>query len=347
MTVQRGVVAEGRGVADLGVELLELVEGLLLGVLPHPVELVDRRAIGGDEVVDQLIHHLLRRRREVSRDVDRTDGLADRVLDEGDAALPALAQLRGAVEGAAVEVEVGLDEGLGEVGRRAAEDPRVQDVAPGLDRRLLQHRGEVLEEVGLHDDGRGQRLLVATERGDIGDPVEGRAQLLELGEALVVGGLLHVAGRGSLPVTLGQPGLVRQQAVGGTLRVGVPAEGQQGDEVGEVLLADLGELVLAVVGLVRQAEPALREVDDVARGVDAVRGDVGAEQARAADALEAAEEGGQLAEVVEGVGAVEEVLHRLEATRLDGLGVHEGGVEGADLALVLVEPVGGPRGERR
>ena len=55
-----------------------------------------------------------------------------------------------------------------------------------------------------------QRLLGAAEAGDVGDPVEGRAELAQLLEAPVVVRLLDVAGLGGLPVALGQPGLVRQ-----------------------------------------------------------------------------------------------------------------------------------------
>ena len=65
------------------------------------------------------------------------------------------------------------------------------------------------------------------------------------------------------------------------------------------LLADLGELLVAVVGLVGQSEPALEEVDDVALGVAVVVVDVGAEQAAAAVALELAEEAGHVAYVAQ------------------------------------------------
>ena len=62
-------------------------------------------------------------------------------------------------------------------------------------------------------------------------------------------------------------------------------------EVGDVLLADLGELLLAVVALVGQPDAALDHVDDVAVGVAVVGVDVGAEQPAATAPLEEAEEG--------------------------------------------------------
>ena len=61
--------------------------------------------------------------------------------------------------------------------------------------------------------------------------------------------------------------------------------------VGDVLLAQLGVLVLAVVGFVGQAEAALAEVDDVAVGLLGVGIDVGAESASDAEAGERGQSG--------------------------------------------------------
>ena len=107
---QRGVVAELLRVADLGPEGVELLVGAGLGLLGHPVQPRDRLAVGREQVGDQVVHLRLGGRREVPGDVLLADRLADRALDQADPALPAGAQLGGAVEGAAVEVEVGLDE---------------------------------------------------------------------------------------------------------------------------------------------------------------------------------------------------------------------------------------------
>ena len=81
---------------------------------------------------------------------------------------------------------------------------------------------------------------------------------------------------------------------------------EQPGEVGDVLLADLGELVLAVVGLVRQAEPALDEVEEVAVGLAVVGVDVRPEQAVAADPLELAEERREVADVAQPVDRVDQ-----------------------------------------
>lgn len=68
---------------------------------------------------------------EVALDVELADGLAEGLLDQTDAA-SALAHLGHAGQGAAVEVEVLLDESRRQVGRVAG----VHDVATRADRTL-------------------------------------------------------------------------------------------------------------------------------------------------------------------------------------------------------------------
>ncbi len=119
-------------------------------------------------------------------------------------------------------------------------------------------------------------------------------------------------------------------------RVVVPGEAEQPLEVGDVLVPDLGELVVAVVGLVGKPQSALEDVEDVAVGVAVVGVDVGAEQAVAAESLELPEERRQVADVAQGVDRAEQRLDRAQAQLVDPALVHERRVEGADLAGVLV-----------
>jgi hypothetical protein len=125
----------------------------------------------------------------------------------------------------------------------------------------------------------------------------------------------------------------------------VLAERQQPGEVGDVLLPDLGELLLAVVGLVRQPEAALHQVEQVAVGAPVVGVDVGAEQAVAADPLELAEERRQVAHVAQPVRRLDQGPDRAQAEGGHRLGVHERVVESGDLARVLVELARLPRGQ--
>ena len=65
-----------------------------LGFGAHPVELVDPPAHRGDEVVDELVGRGLGLGREISRDVELADVVAERADGEVDRALPARLLLR-------------------------------------------------------------------------------------------------------------------------------------------------------------------------------------------------------------------------------------------------------------
>ena len=127
--------------------------------------------------------------------------------------------------------------------------------------------------------------------------------------------------------------MIRVGAVGG---VGESGEPEHRGEVADVRRTDVGERVLAVVGLVGQADAALVEVGHVALGIAAVGADVHAEDAADALAVERAERRDEARDVGDGVDLRELALERGGAERLDALLVHEAGVEVADLALLVV-----------
>ncbi len=264
-------------------------------------------------------------------DVEPADGLADAPLDERDPSLPAGPQLRGARERAAVEVEVRRDELRGEVRRGRADDLERCPGLPVPDRDLFHRAREVAEEARLPDDDLGERLLVGAEGLGVGLPGEGRCQRPDLVEGLEVVGLEDVAGLRALPVTRCQAGLQGHHPLGCAHGVRDARERQEPLDVGDVRDPDVGELVVAVVGLVRQPQPALDQVDQVAVGVAVVGVDVGTEEAAAAAALEAADVGGELL-VVGNLGEACEVGgYRGGAQGLDPLLVHERGPQVADL----------------
>ena len=278
-------------------------------------------------------------------DVLLADRLADRALDQAHAALPPGPQLRRAVEGAAVEVEVGLDEVVGEVRSRGAQHPGEQPGPPVLDRDLAEHGREVLEVRRLPHAGLGEQLVGLVRRGaEVGDvdvPVEAGAELAELGDGLEVVGLLDVAGLGPLPVAGGQLGVDVEHGAGPGFRVAPPVSGvdqpEHRGQVADVRLADRGELLVAVVGLVRQPEAALHQMEEVAVRVAVVGVDVGAEQPVAAEPLELAEERRHVADVAQRRHRVDQRLDRPGAEPVDPIGVHERREQVPDLLRVGVQ----------
>ena len=100
-------------------------------------------------------------------------------------------------------------------------------------------------------------------------------------------------------------------------------------------------LVLAVVGLVGQPEPGLHQLDDVAAGVVAVVADVPLDQTRGAVPLQPAEQLQQLSDRGDAADVGEVGGERLRVELLGTVGVHERGVEVADLALVHAGPFAG------
>ena len=147
-------------VADLGREGVELREGALARLGAHPLELGDALPVRLDEVRDELVHRLLRRRREVPLDVDLADRLAHRRLGEADAALPPLADDGHAGQLRAVEREVLGDELVGQEGRGGVHDREAQPRLPVVEAVLDQERAESLEEARLVDDDLGERVGV-------------------------------------------------------------------------------------------------------------------------------------------------------------------------------------------
>ena len=91
--LQARVVAPLLRVADLGVELRELLQRALLRRLAHPLQLLDAGAVCGDQVFDQLQHLLLGRGREMLIDVAPPNILAYQALRESHPTLPAVALL--------------------------------------------------------------------------------------------------------------------------------------------------------------------------------------------------------------------------------------------------------------
>ena len=111
---QRRVVPPLVGVGDFGGELVQLSQRAFPGLRGHPVQVADADPVGLAEIGDQRIDAGLGVRREMALDVKLSDGVAQQILHQTDSALPALTDLLGAGERAAIEREVLGDQGVGE-----------------------------------------------------------------------------------------------------------------------------------------------------------------------------------------------------------------------------------------
>src|SRR6185503_15007739 len=88
---QRRIIDVLDRVADARIEGRELLQRARLGRLVYPVVALDLVLERGEDVVDQLMHLPVALRRIVALDVDLPDALAERTVDEIDAALPTVA----------------------------------------------------------------------------------------------------------------------------------------------------------------------------------------------------------------------------------------------------------------
>ena len=88
----------------------------------------------------------------MAADVDLADRLAQRAVEHGEAALPAVALLRHAAQGARVEVEARLVERARQELGVGVDEVEGQPVLPGLQRHLLEQPALGGDRRGLADD---------------------------------------------------------------------------------------------------------------------------------------------------------------------------------------------------
>jgi hypothetical protein len=133
-------------------------------------------------------------------------------------------------------------------------------------------------------------------------------------------------------VVRGELGLEREDAISGCLGLGHPGQLEHLLHVRAEGGAGGLEVVEAVVALVRQRQSALDEERHVALRVARVGLDVEVDQRGDAVTLELARGAQEAGDVGDGVHAGQDVRQRCRPELLDALGVHEAGVEIADLA---------------
>jgi hypothetical protein len=201
---------------------------------------------------------------------------------------------------------------------------------PLFERAVGPQGGRRGDEAGLAHDDLGERALRGLQRRQPGLPVEAGRVRPQGGKRHERVGLLGVPVGDPIPGRGRQRRLQLHDLLGEALRVGQSHQLGEPGEVGDVGGADLGVRVVAVVRLVRQAQPGLAQVHQVAAGVLRVRADVGAEQRHATLALAAAEHSGERGPVRSRRDLVEQRLQRRDPELLDALDVHERRVQRGD-----------------
>ena len=212
---------------------------------------------------------------------------------------------------------------------------------PGLPRVQLV-RGEQLvqarEEARLGVDHRGQVLRRETYALEDRVPVEVLRLARELLEAHGVVHLGEVPDRDLVPVVGGDARLQVHDRASLPCGVVEPGELEHGLDVRHVLLTDLRVLLLAVVLLVRQAQPGLAHEHEVALRVTRVRVQVDVQRCADAAPHGRAEPARESPRGVDRGHGVQVLAQRLGAQRLDPLGVHEGPVQQRDFRLGALLP---------
>ena len=140
----------------------------------------------------------------------------------------------------------------------------------------------------------------------------------------------------------GDASLQIEDPAGLVSRIGDPGQRQHGFDVRQVGLPDLGMLVETVILLVRQADPGLADEQQVARRITRIGVVVQIEKTADAVSQRPSPETCQIGGRGDLVHLVEQRAQRRDAQFLNGLGVHEGGVEVRDTRGVRALALGVP-----
>ena len=269
--------------------------------------------------------------------VELSDGVAQHALHQPDSALPALADLLGAGELAAIEREVLGDQGVGEDPGPRMDQPPPGPALPVVEILAAPQLGESGQVIRLAHNKFGDRVRCATQRTHPAGPVETGGVRLQIGERAQVVGEVGIAPLDHIPMRGSQFGLQRHDPCRGLpVVVGCPAVDQREhprDVVG-VGGQQLGMLLVAIVGLVGQSQARLADVHQVAAGVLRVGVDVGTDPAAHAGALQGTDDGRQRIGVGGLVDRRQLVEQRLHAPPFDRVLVEEAGVQVADALFV-------------
>ena len=328
-----GVVAELVRIPDFVPDGLQLAQRLAPGARAHPIQPGD---LLRHRLLDQLRHPervFLRLRGKSPAHELLAQRLAQVVVHEAHAPLPARRHLGHAAQGFRVEGEARVDEPAGKIGRARAGQVPLQIALPGVEVLRAELRIQRFEELGFGDvervqPGKAHALEVAA-------PVQRRRQRLELGPGHAVVELVGVAPIHSRERRLGQSRLhLHDRARGG---------GRLADQLEdlahmlEVALPGLlrFRVLVEVVVAVREPETAGIDEGDHLRGVPEVLGaSEGEHQAAAAGGkVQGRQQAGDLLHGPESGDLLQRRLEGSDSKLLHRRFVHAGGEEVADLLL--------------
>ena len=247
------------------------------------------------------------------------------------AALPAELLLRHAGQHRAGEGEVRIDDRLRQIIGVGAHHAQRHIVLQYRQRRIGEQLGLARNRAGLAD----QIIRPPAHAGGrgISCPGETRRLGLDVGEGQLVVALVGVARFDAGPVDSGDALLELEDRIGTCGGIGRADEAEHRRDVRLILLARVGELgvVLQIIIAIRQAEPALPDVDDIGVGILAVLPDAHAEDAADAVACQLGHLDRKRRLVLRTGDLCEPRLDRRDAFRVGGPLVHEARVEIADL----------------
>ena len=288
------------------------------------------------QIRDEVVHPLLGCRWEMLGDVQLANRLTHGRLDEGDTTLPPRFERRGAVEDTTVKIEVLVNEGRGEERGQRRNGMPTSPRLPLVKALIGQHWFDLVEERGLVVDDGSQHGLWDARALSPQVQVETWMSLRQLIKRLRIKGRRYISAADLIPVVRCDLGLEIQDDPRLVVGVIQPGQGEHLGNVALIGLANLGLVVVTIVGLVGQAKPSLAHPRYVMRGVGRARlvGEV--EQGTQGLAVMLAQQCHELGRRRHAVDACQDRGQGAGAGILDRIGVHEAAVQfGQELDLVV------------
>ena len=255
---EAAVVAPLVGVTNLDVDGAQFGMGVNFGAVGHPFGHVDALTEGGDEVLHQGLHAGLCFGGEIFLDIELAKGLAHSSVDNVGDAFPTGPVGFLAAHQLAVEVELGVDKVIAQVGGGSIDFVPSEVSLDGVDVSICQSLVDLGETFGSCDV-EALHSVEYVHRGEIAFPIDVGSEVGSLIEGVAVEGCKWVAALNLCEVRLGETGLEVHNHLGEL--VGLNAAhlvvARHGEELGHHF--DIADTELGVVALVEQIVVAVAE----------------------------------------------------------------------------------------